>query len=69
MAQHQHTELQLLIGGFLILLVLGGGGLFLFYGTGTALAGIAVILAGLLIFFLLWLLLTALGRWANPDGR
>jgi len=57
----QQTNVQLVIGGILILLIVGVGMIYLLYGTSAAVTGLLCILAGLAPLLLIWLFLTALG--------
>ncbi|MBN1485898.1 MAG: hypothetical protein JXA37_14390 [Chloroflexia bacterium] len=67
-AHRQQTERWLLFGFILLLLVVGGGLIFWNYGWGGVLGGLACILGPLALGSLLWLLLVWLGRWAEGDG-
>jgi high-affinity Fe2+/Pb2+ permease len=61
----QTTETRLIMGGFLVLLVIGVGLVWAFYGGGSALAAATCLLVGAGLFGLLWGILTLLGWWAN----
>jgi hypothetical protein len=65
----QQTQSRLALGGLLILLVVGGGLVWLFYGRAAALTAVTCILSVGAVFGLLWLLLGLLGRWAGDDQR
>lgn len=48
-----------------VLLVVGGGLIYIIYGTGALITGLACLLFGVGILLLLWLIMTAIERWAN----
>lgn len=52
-------------GFFIILLTVGGGLIWIFYGGYAALLGMACMLGGLLFFLLLYGLVWLMGRWAG----
>lgn len=56
-------DLFLAVIGFL--LIVGGGLIFLIYGTGALVTGLACLLFGVGLLALLWLILTLIERWAN----
>src|SRR5512133_906722 len=64
------TNVRLIVGGLLLLFIVGGGLIYLFYGPGAALTGVLCLLIGLvpivLIMLFLWLLDWIVKR-ANPD--
>jgi len=61
------TQARLVVGGALIL-VLGGGGLvWLLYGPQAALMSVLCLLAAGGVLGLLWLILTLLERWVKED--
>lgn len=67
-AQHQRqTQLQLIIGGLLILVAVGGGLIWAFYGRSTAITAVACLLGLVGILGLLWLILTLLEKWVGED--
>ncbi len=55
----QQTNVRLIIGGLLVLFIVGDGLIYLFYGTGAALAGLLCLLGGLvpIVLIILFLLL------------
>jgi hypothetical protein len=59
------TEGQLVIGFFLILYVVGGALIWLYYGPGGAIAGWLCITGGLIFFLLLYGLVSLVGWWAD----
>ena len=66
--RHQRqTQMRLAIGGLLILLVVGGGLVWLFYGGTAAITAVLCLLAGAGVFGLLWLILSLLERWVKDD--
>ena len=62
-----HTERRLMVGGFAILALLGGGLLWLWYGSTTATIAVAIVLGGAGIVALLWLLLSLAEAWARGE--
>ena len=48
-----------------VLLVVGGGLIFLIYGAGAFVTGLACLLFGVGLLALLWLVMTGIERWAN----
>jgi hypothetical protein len=64
----RQTYARLVIGGFLVL-VLGGGGLvWLLYGRAAALTAVACLLAPAGVMGLLWLILVLLELWVGEDA-
>jgi hypothetical protein len=63
----QQTQTRLIIGGLLILLVVGGGLVWAFYGRTAAITAVACLLGAGSIFGLLWLILALLERWVKDD--
>ena len=61
----RQTETRLVAGGFVLLALVGGGLLWLFYGWITAAIAIGVIVLCLILFGGLFALLRLLERWAN----
>jgi hypothetical protein len=53
----RQTNVQLIAGGLLLLFIVGDGLIFLIYGQGPALMGLACLLAGLAPLVLIWLAL------------
>lgn len=58
-------DVQMVTGFFVLLFVVGGGLIWLFYGLGPALMGIACMVGGMLSFLLLYGLVWLLGYWAG----
>jgi hypothetical protein len=64
--QHRRqTERNLILGGFGLLFIIGGGVVWYQYGLGAALAAWACLGGGLALFGGLWLLLRLAERWVN----
>ena len=66
----RQTNVRLIAGGLLLLLVVGDGLIYLFYGQGPAVMGLICMLAGLSPLVLIWLALELIGwiaRRANPE--
>ena len=64
---HRQTEARLVLGGFLVLVVLGGGLVWWLYGPLPALIAVALVVGAGLIFALLLLLLRLLDVWARSQ--
>ena len=58
-------EGQLVIGFFLVLYLVGGGLIWLFYGKGAALLGMVCMTGGLFLFLLLYAIVALIGWWAG----
>jgi len=66
----KQTNIRLVIGFILILLVVGDGLIYLFYGRGAAIMGIICIFGGLTLIILILLVLWFIDwivRTKNPD--
>jgi hypothetical protein len=61
------TEWTLVIGGFAIILILGGGLMWLIFGQQFATVGLAVMVGVVILFAFLYLVLKALGDWAKSE--
>ena len=59
------TEARLVISFFVLLYGMGGGLIWLFYGQGAALLGLACITGGLFFFLLLYAIMSLIGYWAG----
>ena len=59
------TEARLVIAFFVLLYGVGGGLIWLFYGQGAALLGLACITGGLFFFLLLYGIMIVIGYWAG----
>jgi hypothetical protein len=66
-AFRRSTESQLIIGGFLIFLVLGGGLAWLLFGRTVALIAGGIMVGGMILLAVLWLAIRLLESWAR-DG-
>lgn len=64
---HQQTESHLLLGGFAIILVIGGALIWGIMGPVPALIAVTVIVGAGLVFVLILLLLRALDAWARSE--
>lgn len=51
----------------LVLLVVGGGLVWLFYGRAAAFTAVLCLLGAAVVMALLWLILTLLERWVKDD--
>ena len=58
-------EGQLVIGFFLVLYLVGGGLIWLFYGRAAALLGMVCMTGGLFFFLLLYAIVWMIGWWAG----
>jgi uncharacterized membrane protein YuzA (DUF378 family) len=56
------TNIRLIIGGLALLLVVGLGLIYFFYGPGAAMSGMLCILVGLVPLILIWMLFFALEK-------
>ena len=63
----RQTQVRLLLGGLVILVVVGGGLIWAFYGRSAALAALGCIFGAVGLFGLLWLILWVLGRFVAED--
>jgi protein-S-isoprenylcysteine O-methyltransferase Ste14 len=48
-----------------VLLIVGGGLIYVIYGTGALVIGMACLLFGVGLLLVLWLIVTGIERWAN----
>ncbi len=64
-AFRRSTESQLIIGGFLIFLVLGGGLAWLLFGRTVALIAGGIMVGGMVLLAVLWLVIRLLESWAR----
>jgi protein-S-isoprenylcysteine O-methyltransferase Ste14 len=64
-AQRRRDDRALFLAVIAVLLVVGGGLIFLIYGTGAFITGLACLLFGVGLLALLWLVVTGIERWAN----
>ncbi|MFC2036675.1 hypothetical protein ACFLYD_01720 [Chloroflexota bacterium] len=63
----RQTQARLVLGGALILMVIGGGLVWVIYGRSAAITAVLCLLGAVGIFGLLWLVLSLLERWAKED--
>lgn len=61
----RQDERALLAAVIVFLLFVGGGLIFLIYGAGALVTGLACLLFGVGLLLLLWLIVTGIERWAN----
>ena len=64
-AMRRRDDRALFIAVIAVLLVVGGGLIYIIYGTGALITGLACLLFGVGILLLLWLIMSAIERWAN----
>jgi hypothetical protein len=64
----RQTQARLVFGGALILMVVGGGLVWVIYGSSAAITAVLCLLAAVGIFGLLWLVLSLLERWTKEDA-
>jgi protein-S-isoprenylcysteine O-methyltransferase Ste14 len=61
----QRNDRSLFLAVVAFLLIVGGGLIYVIYGTGALVVGLACLLAGVGVLILLWLIITAIAWWAN----
>ena len=61
------TQTRLILGGFAILLVVGGGLIWLIYGLGAAITGVSCLLAFMALFGLLFGILKLMEVWTREE--
>ena len=61
------TQIRLILGGLAVLVVIGGGLVWLLYGSAAAITAVACLLGFAAVLGLLWLILGLLERWAKRD--
>jgi len=64
----QRTERRLILGGFVILFVVGGGLVWKLYGVWAALMCVVCLGCGVVLFEGLRLILRVMEAWSNPGG-
>ena len=64
-AFRRSTEGQLILGGFLIVLVVGGGLAWLLFGRMVALIAGGIMVGGMVLLAVLWLVVRLLEAWAR----
>ncbi len=61
------TQVRLILGGLALLVVVGGGLAWLFYGRAAAITAVTCLLAAGGLLGLLWLILALLERWVKEE--
>ena len=64
-AFRRSTEGHLIVGGFLIVLMLGGGLTWLLFGRTVALIAAGILVGGMVLLAVLWLVVRLLEAWAR----
>jgi len=64
-AMRRRDDRALFLAVIAVLLVVGGGLIYILYGTGALITGLACLLFGVGLLLLLWLIMSAIERWAN----
>ena len=64
-AMRRRNDRALFLAVIAVLLVVGGGLIYIIYGTGALITGLACLLFGVGILLLLWLIMSGIERWAN----
>lgn len=64
-AMRRRDDRALFLAVIAVLLVVGGGLIYILYGTGALITGLACLIFGVGILLLLWLIMTGIERWAN----
>lgn len=64
-ARRRQNERALFMAVIALLLLVGGGLIFLIYGADAFVVGLACLLMGVGLLALLWLIVSGLERWAN----
>ena len=65
----RQTNIRLLVGFILLLLLVGDGLIYLIYGQGAAVFGLLCILAGLSPLLVIYLVLVIIDRIANIENQ
>ena len=63
----RQTQVRLIVGGLALLVIVGGGLVWLLYGGTAALTAVLCLLAAAGVMGLLWLILTLLELWVKED--
>ena len=64
----KQTNIRLMVGGILLLMIIGGGLIWIFYGRNAAVFGLICLLIGLLPILIIWLFLYILD-WFTKKAR
>lgn len=65
---HWHqTQIQLILGGILVLVVVGGGLIWLLYGQTAAITAVSCLLVVAGLIGVLWLILRLIEDWVRED--
>ena len=65
----RQTNARLIIGGILLLYLVGGGLIYIFYGKSAALTGLACLTLGLAPVVLVWLILWVMEKVVEKANR
>ena len=63
----QQTQGHLLVAGLALLVIVGGGLVWLLYGNTAAVSAVACLFVAVGLVGLLWLILALLEKWAKED--
>ena len=63
----QQTQGRLIVAGLALLIIVGGGLVWLLYGDVAAVSAVACLLVAVGLIGFLWLLLTILEKWVQQD--
>lgn len=63
----RQTQNRLILGGFLILVGVGGGLVWLLYGQSAALTAVACLFGAAGLFGVIWVILTLLELWVKEE--
>ena len=61
----QQTQARLIVAGLALLIIVGGGLVWLLYGDVAAVSAVSCLLVAVGLVGLLWLILTVLEKWAK----
>jgi len=64
-ARRRQDDRALFLGVIGLLLVVGGGLIYLIYGASALISGLLCLLAGVGVLTILWLIMGGIERWAN----
>ena len=63
----QQTQGRLIVAGLALLIIVGGGLVWLLYGNVAAFSAVACLLVAVGLVGVLWLILTLLEKWVEED--